>query len=261
MKNNILACTALLLTTFVSGSALADQLADITQRGEIRIAVPNDFPPFGSAGPDLQPQGYDIDMAKMIATQLHVKLKMVPVTTANRVPYLQTNKVDLVISMLGKNAEREKVIDFSRIYAPYDLGVYGPKEAKLDQPEQLSGKTIGVARGGLEDLSLAKVAPKDAIIRRYEDNNTNISAYLSGQVQFISTGNFTASVIATQYPAKAPTEKFLLHKSGCYIGFNKNEDALKTKVNGIVQKAYDDGTLNTFSEKWLKAPLPKDFGA
>lgn len=261
MKKTLFACAGLLLSVIASGTALADQLSDIVSRGVIRIAVPNDFPPFGSAGPDLQPQGYDIDMAKLIAKKLNVKLQMTPVTTANRIPYLQTNKVDLVISMLGKNAERERVIDFSRIYAPYDLGVYGPDATDIHDAAKLSGQTVGVSRGGLEDLSLTAIAPKDAIIKRYEDNNTTIAAYLSGQVQYISTGNFTAAVIAAQHPSKAPATKFLLKKSGCYVGMNKNEDQLKAKVNSIVQGAFDDGTLNNISEKWLKAPLPKDFGA
>ena len=79
-------------------AAKADQLQDIEKRGVIRIAVPQDFPPFGSVGTDLQPQGYDIDMARYLASQMKLKLQLVPVTSANRVPYLQTDKVDLVIS-------------------------------------------------------------------------------------------------------------------------------------------------------------------
>ena len=77
--------------------AHADQLQDIEKRGVIRIAVPQDFPPFGSVGTDLQPQGYDIDTARYLAKAMKLKLQLVPVTSANRVPYLQTDKVDLVI--------------------------------------------------------------------------------------------------------------------------------------------------------------------
>ena len=116
---------------FTQLPAKADQLQDIEKRGTIRIAVPQDFPPFGSVGTDLQPQGYDIDMARYLAKQMKLRLQLVPVTSANRVPYLQTDKVDLVISSLGKNAEREKVIDFSRAYAPFFLGVFGPKGVQV----------------------------------------------------------------------------------------------------------------------------------
>ena len=56
-------------------AAKADQLQDIEKRGVIRIAVPQDFPPFGSVGTDLQPQGYDIDMARYLAKEMKLKLQ------------------------------------------------------------------------------------------------------------------------------------------------------------------------------------------
>ncbi|MCP5995881.1 transporter substrate-binding domain-containing protein, partial [Klebsiella pneumoniae] len=86
------------------------------------------------------------------------KLQLVPVSSANRVPYLQTDKVDLVISSLGKNAEREKVIDFSQPYAPFFLGVFGPQGAALKDAAELSGKSIGVTRGAVEDMVLTSIA-------------------------------------------------------------------------------------------------------
>ncbi len=76
-----LAGAACLLTHL--SAAKADQLQDIEKRGVIRIAVPQDFPPFGSVGTDLQPQGYDIDMARYLAKEMKLKLQLVPVTSAN----------------------------------------------------------------------------------------------------------------------------------------------------------------------------------
>ena len=101
---------------------------------------------------DMQPVGYDIDTARLIAKSLGVKLKLVPVTSTNRIPYLTTGKVDLVISSLGKNAEREKAIDFSVAYAPFFNGVFGPADLKVAAAEDLAGKTIAVTRGAVEDM-------------------------------------------------------------------------------------------------------------
>ena len=148
----------------------------------LKVAVPQDFPPFGSVGADMKPLGYDIDTAALIAKQLGVKLELVPVTSANRVPYLQTRKVDLVISSLGKNPEREKAIDFSDAYAPFFNGVFGPADLKVASAADLAGKTIGVTRGAVEDIELTKIAPPTATLKRYEDNNGTITAFLSGQV-------------------------------------------------------------------------------
>ena len=73
-------------------SAKADALDDIMKAKVIKVAVPQDFAPFGSAGPDLKPVGYDIDMANLIGKELGVKVEIIPVTSANRIPYLQTKK-------------------------------------------------------------------------------------------------------------------------------------------------------------------------
>ena len=176
-------------------------------------------------------------------------------------PYLQTDKVDLVISSLGKNAEREKVIDFSRAYAPFFLGVFGPKGAELKDPAALSGKSVGVTRGAVEDMVLTSVAPKEAQIKRYEDNNTTLSAYLSGQVQYVATGNLVVAAISRQNADKAPVPSFMLKDSPCFIGLKKNQPALKAKVDALIEQGVKDGTLNGLSEKWLKAPLPASLGA
>lgn len=241
-----------------SAPSFADALSDITGRGTIRVAVPQDFPPFGSVSADMTPQGYDIDVAKLIGEKMGVKVELVPVTSANRVPYLQTHKVDLVISSLGKNPDREKVIDFTAAYAPFFNGVFAPADLAVAKVEDLSGKSVGVTRGAVEDLELTKIAPADATIKRYEDNNGTISAFLSGQVQAVATGNVVAAAILERNPPKRPEMKFLIKNSPCYIGLNKDEPALLEKVNGIIAAAKADGSLNAIAAKWLKTDLPKD---
>ena len=236
--------------------AMANALESIKSSGTLRVAVPQDFPPFGSVGSDMTPQGYDVDMAALIAQKLGVKVELVPVTSANRVPFLQTNKVDLVISSLGKNPEREQVIDFTSAYAPFYNGVFAPADIEIASAADLAGKTIGVTQGSIEDLELTKIAPEGLTIKRYEDNNGTISAFLSGQVEAVATGNVVAAAILAKNPPKRPEPKFLIKDSPCYIGLNKNEPALLEAVNGIIADAKADGSLGKIAEKWLGTSLP-----
>ena len=256
MKRSILSAVVLCAIALVSPFVHADALDDILKAKVLKVAVPQDFPPFGSVGPDMKPVGYDIDMAKLIAQELGVVLEIVPVSSANRIPYLTTKKVDLVISSLGKNAEREKVIDFSEAYAPFYNGVFGMANQSVGKPEDLAGKTVGVTRGAIEDLELTKIAPASATIKRFEDNNTTISAFLSGQVALVATGNVVAASISEKQPSKKLDFKFFIKNSPCYIGLNKNEGKLLERLNTVIAKSKKDGSLNLIAEKWMKIKRP-----
>ncbi len=236
--------------------AHADVLANIQKAGVIRVAIPNDFPPFGSLGPDLKLQGYDIDMANLVAKELGVKAELVPVTSTNRIPFLTTGKVDIVISSLGKNAERAKVIDFTQAYAPFPKSVYGPKDASIKKPADLAGKTIGVTRGSTEDLALSAVAPASATIKRYEDNNATAQSYLIGQVQLVTVGNIVANAVNERTKLRQLDLKFPVEDTPCYVGVAKGEPALLDKVNAAITKLKTDGRLNDLSQRWIKMPLP-----
>ena len=249
----ILALAALATLT---GTACADNLADIQKAGVVKIGVPQDFAPYGSVTSDLQLQGLDIDVAKLVAKGLGVKAELVPVPISSRMAFLQTHKIDLIISTLGKNAEREKVIDFSQSYAPYNNSVFGVASVQVSGPADLAGKTVGVARGTFQDLQLTDTAPKSATIKRYEDNNAMISAYVSGQVQLVGTGDFVAYALAEKAPGNKPVLKYIINESSCSVGLNKGEAALLGKVNEVLTAAKKSGELNAIVQKWLNVPLP-----
>ena len=131
-------------------------LDNILKAKEIKIAIPTDYPPYGFVGTDLKPQGLDVEMANYIGTKLGVKVELIPVTSANRIPYLQTQKADLVISTLGKNAEREKVIDFTAASVAGNLMARNPQLAtEFKFVLKDSPNFIGVAKG--EDKLRLKV--------------------------------------------------------------------------------------------------------
>ncbi|MBQ0929544.1 transporter substrate-binding domain-containing protein [Ideonella sp. 4Y16] len=242
------------LATTLPLSAQADTLDDILARKQINIAVPTDFPPYGMVGTDLKPQGLDIDMANLIGARLGVKVELVPVTSANRIPYLQTRKADLVISTLGKNPERAAVIDFTVAYSPFFQAVFAAKSVSIKGAADLAGKTVAVTRGAIEDMELTKIAPASADIKRFEDNNTTVSAFVSGQVQVIATGASVAGALIARHPELATEFKFVLKDSPNFIGVSKGEDKLRLKVNEIIAAAKASGELDKMAVKWLGRP-------
>lgn len=246
-----LAAAALLGGTVAHAQSALDK---ITQSKTIKIAVPTDYPPYGFVGLDLKPQGMDIDVAQLIATKLGVKLEMVPVTSANRIPYVQTKQVDLVISTLGKNPERLKVIDFTHAYAPFFQGVYASKNLQIKSFDDLANKTVAVAKGAMEEQELAKVGPASMQFKRYEDQAAATSAFVAGQTQVIATSVSNAGLMAQKNPQLGAEYKLLIKDSPCFVGVAKGEDALRMKVNEIILAAKKDGTLDAMSKKWLSRP-------
>lgn len=254
-KRTLLTSTVALAVALGWGHAHAQSALDGVMKSKlIKIAVPTDFPPYGFVGIDLKPQGLDVDMANLIATKLGVKVELVPVTSANRIAYLQTKKADLVISTLGKNPEREKVIDFTVAYSPFFQAVYGPKSAALADFNALGGKTIAVTRGAIEDQELTKVAPANTDIKRFEDNNATVSAFVSGQTQFVATGVSVADNMIKRNPTLNAEYKLLLKDSPNFIGVAKGEDALRTKVNEVILAAKKAGEIDAMAKKWLGRP-------
>ena len=231
-----------------------DALDNVMKSRKITIAIPTDFPPYGFVGTDLKPQGLDIDMANYIAGKLGVGIELVVVTSANRIPYLQTKKADLVISTLGKNPDREKVIDFTAAYSPFFQAVFGAKSLNVKSFADLAGKSISVTRGAIEDQELTKVAPSGADIKRFEDNNATVSAFVSGQVQLVATGASVAGNMMARNPQLNTEYKLLLKDSPNFIGVGKGEDKLRLKVNEILAEAKRSGDLDKMAMKWLGRP-------
>jgi polar amino acid transport system substrate-binding protein len=254
-RRPLLACAALGLALLLPGLARAQAAFDeVMARKQINIAIPTDFPPYGFVGTDLKPQGLDIDMANLIAAKLGVKVELVPVTSANRIAYLQTKKADLVISTLGKNPEREKVIDFTSAYSPFFQAVFAAKTVSIKTAADLAGKTVAVTRGAIEDMELTKVAPASADIKRFEDNNATVSAFVSGQVVAMATGASVAGNMIARNPQLGTEYKFVLKDSPNFIGVGKGEDKLRLKVNEIIAAAKASGEIDAMAKKWLGRP-------
>ena len=254
--------TLLAAIALASGFALAvpnlshaqTALDDIMKAKEIKIGIPTDFPPYGFVGTDLKPQGLDVDMANYIAGKLGVKVELVVVVSANRIPYLQTKKADLVISTLGKTAEREKVIDFTAAYSPFFQAVFGPKNIVVKGAADLAGKSVGVTRGAIEDMELTKIAPAGVDIKRFEDNNVTVSAFVSGQTTLLATGASVAGNMMARNPNLSAEYKFVLKDSPNFIGVAKGEDKLRMKVNEIIAAAKTSGDIDKMAQKWLGRP-------
>jgi polar amino acid transport system substrate-binding protein len=235
--------------------AVADDLERILEAGLVRIAVPQDLPPFGSVR-EGQLEGYDVDVAKLVASDLGVRLQLVPVTSVNRIPALLTERVDLVIANLGISPDRAKAIAFSTPYAPFFSGVFGAPDLTVKSPADLEGKKTAVTRDTIEDRELTKIAPQGAEIVRFDDNDATASAFLSGNAQLIATGNVVVAALLKQNPQRKIESKFRIKESPAGIGVRRGEPDLLNWLNVFVFHKKLGGDLDRLSRQWFGEPLP-----
>ncbi|MBX2839313.1 MAG: transporter substrate-binding domain-containing protein [Gammaproteobacteria bacterium] len=236
--------------------ANADQLADILKEGKMTIAVPENFPPFGSVGKSLEHEGYDVDVAKLIAEDLGVELEILPVTSKQRIPFLTSEKVDLVISSMGANPERAKSIWFSSAYAPFFSGAFAADDMDISSAKDLAGKKVGLTGGTLEDLELSKMVGDDVEIIRFGDNAATISAFVAGQVDVLVTGNTVAAKVGEDNPDLSLETKFIIKESPAFIGVRPGETNMLQWVNVFILHKKLGGQLNELSNTWFGQDLP-----
>ncbi len=238
--------------------AVAADLQEIIAAGKVRIGVPVDVPPFGSVDANNAPIGLDVDMAKAIAEALGVELELQQITGANRVPYLATDRLDIVIAAMGATPERALQIAFTSPYAALSSGVFGPDSIAVSSPADLTDQTIAVARGTTQDLLLTKLAP-NANIQRFDDDATAAAAFLSGQAQLLATADVVAMDLMSKNPGAQLKPKFIMEFSPCYIGIQQGSPELLRWLDTFIHVNLRNGTLSALSEKWLGTPLPSPF--
>ena len=103
-------------------------------------------------------------------------------------------------------------------------------------------------------MELSKIAPAGADIKRFEDNNATVSAFVSGQVQVIATGASVAGNMMARNPQLGTEFKLLLKDSPNFIGVAKGDDKLRLKVNEIIAAAKASGEIDKLCVRWLGRP-------
>ncbi|VVE26804.1 amino acid ABC transporter [Pandoraea pneumonica] len=248
------ACAAVVLGA-MAHAALADQLDDIKKAGKIRVAIAMGTPLFSFADANLQPAGSDVDTAKLLAQDLGVKLDIVSVTNAARVPTLQANRADVVVADLSITPERAQVIDFSVPYAVISIIVGAPKSMNIKTYDDLNGKRVGLTRATVNDTLTTQNA-KGAQIVRYEDDATLITSMVTGQVDIFSSTPSNLGEMAKRAPEKNLELKFTQKDFDLGIALNKNQPRLKEWINEWVKTNLKNGKLNAIYKKYHGRDLP-----
>jgi polar amino acid transport system substrate-binding protein len=254
MKRLLAFAAILAASLMVSSAAWADRFEDILKKGVVRIGVPLDVPPFGSQNQNREAEGFDIDLANMVGKALGVKVELQQITGANRIPFLLTDKVDIVISVMGLTPERAKQIMFTAPYADTQLAVYGAKNAPVKSADQIGSLKVAAAKGTTQELALSAMNPR-ATIMRTEDDATAAAAYLSGQAELFATNSLIIPDLMKRNPNKDFDLKFTIRRSPAHMGVRMGEHSLVRWLDSFIFFNKMNGELDKLHRKWLAMGL------
>lgn len=199
MKKIIALVIVLVLALSVVIAASADPvyrtLEEIKASGYINIGVFSDKNPFGYVDENGEYQGYDVYFARRIAEDLGVEVKFISTEAANRVEYLETGKVDIVLANFTVTPERAEKVDFALPYMNVALGVVSPDSRIITDLSELtaddrviviSGTTAEdyLVKNGFENnlqrfdtYANAKTALENGSAAAWANDNTEVIAY------------------------------------------------------------------------------------
>jgi polar amino acid transport system substrate-binding protein len=255
LRRSILGLAAAVL---LSGPALAQALPPLPEairaHGQLRAGVRCDQPPYGFRGADGGFAGVEVEMARQMAAWAFGsadKIELVCVTAENRIPQLNSRRVDLLIATLGVTPDRARVVDFSNAYRWGGSDMLVRRDSPIRRLDDVRGRTVIMLRGttqaqwfdenmpGLESLRLNTAA--DAL-----------QALLQGRGEAYAHDAATLVVIAARDPSlRLVGEAFAV--SDAAVGVRKNEPEWLAWINAALARMKAENLYATWLERWVPA--------
>ncbi|WP_303862835.1 cysteine ABC transporter substrate-binding protein [Alkalibaculum bacchi] len=261
MKKNKLISLAFILILMVGLFAACGQpkeelssLEKIKENDVIRIGVFGDKPPFGYIDENGENQGYDIYLAKRIAKDLlgdESKIQFVITEAANRVEYLQSGKVDLILANFTVTPERKEAVDFTNPYMKVSLGVVSPDGSVITDVEQLEGKKLIVNKGTTAEMYFTQNHPDIELIK-YDQNTEAFNALKDGRGDALAHDNtlIFAWVVQNEGFTTGITE--LGNQDYIAPAVQKGDTELLDWVNNELKKLGEENFMHANYEATLK---------
>jgi glutamate transport system substrate-binding protein len=223
-------------------------MAELAEAGAITIGTKFDQPLFGLVGPDGVPEGFDVEIGKIIAGKLGIaedNIEWVETVSANREPFIQNGQVDIVVATYTINDKRKEVVSFAGPYylAGQSILVLADNE-DIESEEDLVGQPVCSVTGSTPAAKLAEIGATPVLTDTY----TNcLEPLRSGQVVAVSTDNVILAGLAAQNEGefKVVGEPFTEEPYG--IGLAKDDTEFRDWINDVLEESYEDGT---YEEAW-----------
>lgn len=218
----------------------------------LRVGMELSYPPFETIGPDGQPEGVSVEMAKALANELGRPLQIENMPFTGLIPALKSGKIDLIISSMTATPERAKAVAFSDPYLTTGLGALVPKDSKvqnladIDQP----GNTVVVRQGTTGEVFARKNLKNGRLITLDKESACVVEVTQGKATAFIYD---QMSVFQNNKRNPETTRALLapLQTESWAIALRQGEPELLASVNAFIAKYRAEGGFDKLSERFL----------
>jgi polar amino acid transport system substrate-binding protein len=253
-----MAAAAIAAATIMPQSVAAKSLDDILKAREIRVGVNPTLPPRALFNDKNEIDGFEPDLARALAEKLGVKLTLVAVGSPDRIPFVATDKVDVVMGSMSRTSERAKVIDFTAPIHSENYGILTLEGKPIEKLADLNNEAITLVqvRGTTAIPYLQKHAPKAKLLL-LDNYNDRDRALAQGRAD----AAFDA-IDAVPYRFKVfPNTRFRLIPvpewgvTYASFGVAKGNASLKDWLNIALYELHTSGAVEQLWEKWFLKPM------
>jgi polar amino acid transport system substrate-binding protein len=150
--------------SLAAGVAAADKLDDVKARGRLLVGVGAASPPFSYRDGENSVVGYDVDLAERVARRLGVGVEKIVIINAERIPFLQQDKVDLVAMGMTRAENRKRDIGFSLAYLDSPHKVLVRKDSGVAAVKDMAGRKLALVKSASVDAELKAAVPTLQIV-------------------------------------------------------------------------------------------------
>ncbi|EMF1842970.1 cysteine ABC transporter substrate-binding protein [Campylobacter upsaliensis] len=245
------AFVAVFLAACDSSESGVNSIERIKNAGVVKIGVFGDKPPFGYVDEKGANQGYDIIFAKRIAKELlgdENKVEFVLVEAANRVEFLKSNKVDIILANFTQTPERAEQVDFALPYMKVALGVAVPKDSEIKSVGDLKNKTLILNKGTTGDAYFTK-NHADIKTLKFDQNTETFAALMDKRGDALAHDNTLLFAWVKERPDYKVVIKELGNQDVIAPAVKKGDKELKEFIDNLIislaaeqffHKAYDE---------------------
>ncbi|MGP4107545.1 transporter substrate-binding domain-containing protein [Virgibacillus sp. L01] len=224
--------------------------SDSKDKKVLKMATSADFPPFESRDKDGNFQGFDIDLAHLIADKLGYELKIEDMKFDGLIGALQSSRVDMVMAGMSTTEKRKKNVDFSTEYNHSGEMFISQKDSELKGLQDLTGKTVGVQLGTIQEEGAEKLSEEYGFNVKKVDNSSILIQELKSNRVDVAYMDKTVAVGYIEEQGFSGFEDPTSSSPGMGIAFPKGSD-LVDDVNKVLKELEENGKLQELKDKWL----------